>query len=107
MGEQIPIPEPEDETMNYLSVESSGRFKKIKKAAKVTAIMLLYVFLFFRPFLSNSLDILFIRSLYSAMNVNIVEPSQNLISSPLVSTSTVIASDPTSFLLDEASDGFQ
>lgn len=60
--------------------------------------MLLYIFVFFRDFLGNSIGILLVRSYYGTTSLNLVDSSGNTLS-----TTVIITSDPNFFLLNDIS----
>ena len=60
--------------------------------------MALYIFVFFRPFLGNSIDILVVRSHYTTTTLHLVDyDGENL------SSTTVLTSDPLFFLKNDIS----
>ena len=83
-----------------MPVELSSRLKKIKLVAKIIIIILLYVFVFFRPFLGGSMNILFERSYYSTASLHLVDYNNQQLS-----TTTVITRDPNFFLINDISFG--
>ena len=60
---------------------------------KVLLVLILYIFVFFRPFLSNSIDILLVRSYYSTSSLHLTDSSGNALS-----TATIISSQPLYFI---------
>ena len=60
--------------------------------------MILYIFVFFRSFFSNSIGILLVRSFYGTTSLNLVDNSNNMLSA-----TTIITDRPNYFLLNEIS----
>jgi hypothetical protein len=74
------------------------RLKRIKLVVKIIAIMLLYIFVFFRDFLGNSIGILLVRSYYGTTSLNLVDNSGSTLS-----TTVIITNQPNYFLLNDIS----
>lgn len=60
--------------------------------------MVLYIFVFFRDFLGGSLSILLVRGFYGTTSLNLVDTSNNVIS-----TTVIITNQPGFFLLNDIS----
>ena len=60
--------------------------------------MLLYIFVFFRTFLGNSIDILIARAYYGTASLHLIDKAGNRLS-----TTTVITRDPNFFVLNDIS----
>ena len=60
--------------------------------------MVLYIFVFFRGFLGNSLSIMFTKDHYKLAKLNLVDNTNNILSSTVV-----ITDDPNYFLLNDIS----
>lgn len=60
--------------------------------------MVLYIFVFFRDFLGNSISILLVRSYYGTTSLNLVDNANNILS-----TTVIITDQPNYFLLNDIS----
>lgn len=60
--------------------------------------MILYIFVFFREFLANSINILLVRSYYGTTSLNLVDNAANVLS-----TTVIITHEPNFFLLNDIS----
>lgn len=90
--------EEEEKYISPIPVELSLRLKRIKLIAKIIIIMVLYLAVFFRDFIAGSLGILLVRSYYGTTSLNLVDTSNNVIS-----TTVVITHQPNYFLLNDIS----
>ena len=81
-----------------MPTEISSRLKKIKLILKIIVIMVLYVFVFFWPFLKNSVAILLVRSHYTTTTLHLIDYDGNQLSS-----TTVLTNDPLFFLKNDIS----
>lgn len=88
----------EDPNAPKISVELAHKLKKVKLISKIIVIMILYIFVFFRDFLSNSIGVLLVRTYYGTVNLIMVDYGQNQ-----VSTTTIISSDPNFFITNDVS----
>lgn len=79
-------------------MELSLRLKRIKLISKIIIVMVLYVFVFFRGFLGNSLSIMFTKDYYKLAKLNLVDNTDNILSSTVV-----ISDQPNYFLLNDIS----
>lgn len=79
-------------------MEISLRLKRIKLVVKIIAVMLLYIFVFFRDFLANSIGILLVRSYYGTTTLNLVDNTGSTLSSTVI-----ITNQPNYFLLNDIS----
>jgi hypothetical protein len=60
--------------------------------------MILYIFVFFRDFLGNSIGVLLVRTFYGTVNMIMVDYGGNQIS-----TTTIITNDPNYFVMNDIS----
>jgi hypothetical protein len=74
------------------------RLRKIKLIAKILIVLVLYIFVFFRNFLGNSIGILLVRSYYGTTSLNLVDSSNTVLS-----TTVVITDNPNFFLFNDVS----
>ena len=74
------------------------RLKRIKLVVKIVVVMLLYVFVFFREFLGNSIGVLLVRSYYGTTSLNLVDSAGSTLS-----TTVIITNQPNYFLLNDIS----
>jgi disulfide bond formation protein DsbB len=72
--------------------------KKVKLISKIIVIMILYIFVFFRDFLGNSIGVLLVRTYYGTVNLIMVDYGQNQLS-----TTTIISSDANFFITNDVS----
>ncbi len=70
----------------------------MKLIVKIIFVMLLYIFVFFRDFLGNSINILLVRSYYGTTSLNLVDNTNSILS-----TTVIITSNPNYFLLNDIS----
>lgn len=84
--------------MSPVPVELSLRLKRIKLIAKVIIVMALYLAVFFRDFLGGSLGILLVRKFYGTTSLNLVDSTNNVLS-----TTVIITHQPNFFLLNDIS----
>ena len=101
ISEEEKLKPEEDEDEPYASpvpVEISSRLKKVKLVIKIILIFLLYTFVFFRPFLGNSIDLLLTRSYYSTTSLHLVDYSNSQLS-----TTTILTNEPLFFLQNDIS----
>jgi hypothetical protein len=90
--------EEEEKYISPIPVELSLRLKRIKLIAKIIIVMVLYLAVFFRDFIAGSLGILLVRNFYGTTSLNLVDTSNNIIS-----TTVVITHQPNYFLLNDIS----
>lgn len=79
-------------------MELSSRLKKVKLVTKIVIVTCLYIFVYFLPFLGNSIDIILARSFYGTASLHLVDHNGNRLSS-----TTVITHNPNFFLLNDIS----
>jgi hypothetical protein len=65
---------------------------------KVILVMVLYVFLFFRPFLGGSIDLILVRGYYTTASMHLTNKNGDL-----VSTATILTNTPEYFMLNNVS----
>jgi hypothetical protein len=56
---------------------------------KVICVMVLYVFLFFRPFLGGSINLLLVRGYYTISSIHLISKSGDI-----TSTATILTNQP-------------
>jgi hypothetical protein len=76
----------------------SPKFKRFKLILKTILIMVLYIFVFFRPFLAGSLNMLLVRGYYMTTSIHLTTSSGTR-----TSTATILTNDPDYFMLNEIS----
>lgn len=81
-----------------MPVEISSRLKKIKLVVKIILVLILYIFVFFRPFLGNSIDILLTRTYYTTTTLHLVDYGGTSLS-----TTTILTNEPLFFLQNDIS----
>jgi hypothetical protein len=84
--------------MPVIPVELAQKLKKVKLISKIIVIMILYIFVFFRDFLGNSIGILMVRSYYGTVNMIMVDYGGNQLS-----TTTIISNEPNFFVTNDVS----
>jgi hypothetical protein len=72
--------------------------KKVKQISKIIVILVLYIFVFFRDFLGNSIGLLMVRAYYGTINLIMVDYGGDQLS-----TTTIISNEPSYFVNNDIS----
>ncbi len=72
------------------------KFRRFKLILKTILVLALYIFVFFRSFISKSIDMLLVRGYYVTASIHLVTQSGTRLS-----TATILTNNPDYFMLND------